>query len=342
MNIMLNTGKGGMEEVFLHYNTALSDFCEVISVISSECKHKEKAKETSAVVIELNTKFSFISAMLHLRSIAKKYDINIVFAHGAKAAGLAKFSLLGLPIRRVGIRHTFFSSKLSAFKWRLQNDISIAVNKKLLLDIGKNAHLIYNVTACNVIDTEKKQLNKHIKIGFLGRIVSGKGTQFLVKALGLLAHKNDVSYDVLIAGDGKYMKALKNITFIHGLDDKVKFIGYVNDKKDFFQNIDIFCLPSLREAFGLVLIESMAHGVPVIASNILGINEVISHENNGLLFTPGDHHDLAQKIEMLTNDSEKLQSIVSNGINDVKKMYTIDRLRVDLKTLVENALNNTI
>ena len=47
MNIMLNTGKGGMEEVFLHYNTALSDFCEVISVISSECKHKEKAKETS-------------------------------------------------------------------------------------------------------------------------------------------------------------------------------------------------------------------------------------------------------------------------------------------------------
>ncbi len=339
---MLNTGKGGMEEVFLHYNVALSDFCEVISVISSECKHKEKAKQTSAVVIELNTKFTFISAMWHLRTIAKKYNIDIIFAHGATAVELAKFGLLGLPIRRVGIRHTFFSSKLSAFKWRLQNDISIAVNKKLVSDIGKNAHLIYNAVGCDVIDTVKKQPNKHIKIGFLGRIVSNKGTQFLVKALGLLANKNDISYEVLIGGEGKYMKALKNITFIHGLDDKVKFVGYVDDKKKFFQNIDIFCLPSLREAFGLVLIESMAHGVPVIASDILGINEVISHENNGLLFTPGDHHDLAEKIEMLTNNHDRLQNIVSNGINDVKKMYTIDRLKIDLKTLVNNALSNII
>ena len=340
---MLNTGKGGIEEAFIHYNIALSDFCEVISVINKNCKNKHKVKQTSHNVIELKTRFGFLSSILHLRAIAKKHNIDIVFAHGTKAVELSKFGLLGLNVRRIGIRHTFFSSKISSLRWRLQNDISVAVNKQLVSDIGKNAHLVYNVVGCDVVDKIKsKKTKKHITIGFLGRVVSDKGTQFLVKALGLLSNKSDISYEVLIGGDGKYMKAIKNLTFIHGLNDKVKFIGYVDDKKEFFQNIDIFCLPSLKEAFGLVLIESMAHGVPVVASNILGINEVISHEVNGLLFAPGDYHDLAEKIEMLTLDNDKLTNIVSKGIKDVKSMYTTNRLKADLSTLIDKVLNNHI
>lgn len=339
---MLNSEKGGIEECFRHYNIALSGFCDVFSVVRECLPNKKFLTENSKELIKLNEKFGFLSVMLHIRSIIKKHKINLIIAHGSRAIGAVQFGSIGLNVQKISVRHSFFSSKLSAFKWRFQSDVQIAVNKKIASDIGgKKTNVIYNVVGCEIpkdinIINKLTDLDRPIRIGFLGRIVRYKGPQFLVKAFGLLTHKYKNKIELMIGGDGKYLNILKKLVFFHGLNDHVKFFGYIDDKQKFFEDIDILCVPSLKEAFGLVLVESMAHGVPVIASDIPGINEVISHDANGMLFNPGDHHKLANKIDEMISDDEKRIQMIKKGLKDVEEFYNINRLKKDLQEVIEN------
>lgn len=340
LHVMLNTGKGGMEEVFRQYNLALSDFCNIISVINEDCQRKDFLTEGSSEVIELNRRFGTLSAVLHMRQIAKKNKIDLIVVHDSPGLSVTNLALIGSGIKKISVRHTFFSSSFSKLRWKMKSDVNIVVNKRLANDIGsKNTHVVYNSVGYDLDQhISRKELGETIKIGFLGRVVHNKGAQFLVKALGLLVNKKKLNCEVLVAGDGRYLKALKHLTFLYGLNEKVKFLGYVNDKSQFFNEVDIFCLPSLRETFGLVLLESMAHGIPVVASNIPGIDEVVIDGENGMLFSPGDHHDLADKIENLINDEDTRYSIVDEALNRVKQSYTLDRLRGDLHEVISSTL----
>jgi glycosyltransferase involved in cell wall biosynthesis len=336
LHVMLNTGKGGMEEVFRQYNLALSDFCNIISVINEDCHRKDFLTEGSSEVIELNKKFGRLSAILHMRQIVKRNKIDFIIVHDSPGLSITNLAVMGYGIKKISVRHTFFSSLFSKFRWKMRSDVNIVVNKQLALEIGnKNTYVVYNSVGYNLKeDIKKRDLGNTVKIGFLGRVVHNKGAQFLVKALGLLVNKKKLNCEVLVAGDGRYLKALKHLTFLYGLNDKVNFLGYVNDKNQFFSEVDIFCLPSLRETFGLVLLESMAHGIPVIASNIPGIDEVVTDGENGILFSPGDHHDLADKIENLINDENIRRSIVDEALSRVKQSYSVDRLRDDLYNII--------
>ena len=282
MHVMLHRDSGGVGVVFDQYNRVLNDSYDIISLIHPDCQNKPSITANTQHCIEMPMHKNFLLTALHLRKLIKKHHINLVIGHGSKALNLMAVGMMGLATPKISVRHKFFSSKFSAFQWRLKADISISVNKKIAADIGKNAHTIYNAVISQPPPDIKAQplieLSRPIRIGFLGRIVHDKGVQFIIKALGLLSAKKHLSYEVLIGGDGKYVQALKNLVFLHGLDKYVKFIKYVYDKKQFFDYIDIFCLPSLNESFGLVLIESMTYGVPVIASDIDGINEVVEHE----------------------------------------------------------------
>lgn len=343
VHVMLSTYKGTVEETFRHYNLALNEFCSIISVISSKCQNKQFFTEGSDEVVELNQRFGVLSSALHLRKIISESKADLVIAHGTMPLMISSVASLGLKIRRITVRHTFFDSGFAALKWRLQSDVNIAVNKKLASYLGDNkTHLIYNAVPCDLpdgLDFEEKiwNLNRPIRIGFLGRIDRSKGAQFLVKALGLLKVKGN--FELRIGGEGSYMRALKNLIFLYGLNDDVKIFGYVENKSKFFNDIDILCMPSLKEPFSLVLIEGMAHGVPVIASNVPGMDEVIRHDENGLLFNCGDHYSLAHQIEALAFDDEKRKRLTKQGFEDVKNLYTIHRLREDLRRVIIQTLN---
>lgn len=338
LHIMLNTGKGGMEQVFRQYNLALSSFCQVISVIHEDCQSQEFVTEGSSEVVEINQKFGNLSAYLHIRKLAQEHKVHFIIVHDSPGLSITHFGLLGLNIKKISVRHTFFSSKFSMLRWKFKSDIHVTVNKRLADEIGGlNTHVVYNAIDYDLPEIpQKHNLNSVIKIGFLGRIVHNKGAQFLIKALGLLVNKKKLNCEIIIGGDGRYLKALKNLTFLYGLNDRVNFLGYVDDKKQFFNEIDIFCLPSLRESFGLVLLESMAHSIPVIASNIPGIDEVVTHGENGILFTPGDHHDLADQIENMTINDTMRCLMVKKAFIGVKQSYTLDRLRDDLYKIISN------
>jgi glycosyltransferase involved in cell wall biosynthesis len=99
----------------------------------------------------------------------------------------------------------------------------------------------------------------------------------------------------------------------------INLLGEIIDTKAFFNSIDILVVPSHREAFGLVAIEALAHGVPVICSNLGGTREVIENEVNGLYFESGNADSLCEILKRIVVDKGLLEKLTQNSIGSVDK-----------------------
>ncbi len=141
-------------------------------------------------------------------------------------------------------------------------------------------------------------------VGFLGRLTREKGVEVL---LNTLISTGSVA---VIAGTGPEENSLKKLAKENGIGNRVKFLGEVADKQKFFSQIDCLIVPSVEaESFGLVIIEAMAAGIPVVASRIGGILEIIEDKKTGLLFEPGNKTELAEKIQFLLKNPKKAKII---------------------------------
>jgi glycosyltransferase involved in cell wall biosynthesis len=130
--------------------------------------------------------------------------------------------------------------------------------------------------------------NKNVKVGYIGRFVSFKGVQSLIKAAHLLKDKNII---FLLAGDGYLKKDLKKLS---QENNKIKFVGNVLKPLNFIKNLDILVVPSIREPLGIVNIEAGLCRISVIASNTDGIPEVITNNRSGILINPTKRITLKQ------------------------------------------------
>jgi glycosyltransferase involved in cell wall biosynthesis len=140
----------------------------------------------------------------------------------------------------------------------------------------------------------------------------------------------DVSF--VIVGDPnwapKYSMQIKNLVQERSLKDYFLFTGRVplQEKLEFYSISDIFVLPSISEAFGMVIIEAMASGLPVIGSNAGGIPEIIKHGENGLLFKVGDYQSLAEKILILLNDEKMCKEMGKKSRRIAVQNFSYERM----------------
>ena len=123
--------------------------------------------------------------------------------------------------------------------------------------------------------------------------------------------------ELVIIGEGQEKETLKSLTLQLGLSDYVRFLGNVPPSyiPGELANTDVFVLTSFSEGRPNVVLEAMAAGVPVIASNIDGVNELIQDDETGLLFDPGDVECLAIQMERLINDHEMRARLGEAGRN---------------------------
>jgi len=133
----------------------------------------------------------------------------------------------------------------------------------------------------------KKRLtpNRRIQIGMAGRLVSVKGHALGISALALLRNRG-YSCELQIAGEGPIEQPLRDWGKKLALSDRIRFRGFVDDMRSFFQDIDIFLCPSIREPFGLVSIEAAAWGCPVVATRVDGLPETLEEGRTGLTVEP--------------------------------------------------------
>ena len=150
---------------------------------------------------------------------------------------------------------------------------------------------------------------------FLNRIKKYKGIKIFLDAAKLLKE-----YDFIVAGDGDYLNEMKKYARMNKLTN-VKFLGRVSDEKksELLQKSWIFVNPSFKEGWGIVNIEASQCGTPVIGSDTTGIKDSVSSGNTGLLFKPGDHRELAEKIKLLVENRKLYGKFSKNSRKWAKK-----------------------
>jgi glycosyltransferase involved in cell wall biosynthesis len=180
---------------------------------------------------------------------------------------------------------------------------------------------------------KKFKKNEIFTLGYVSRIDEGKGWDILLKAINLI--KSDLEFKLIIIGSGKQEKKLKNMIKILKLENYVKFLGSKKheDLPFYFNQMDVFIFPTvLNESLGLVGLEAMACGIPIIGSKIGGLQDYIIDGKNGYFFEPKNYKDLSQKILTFCNLNE-------SDILKLKKEARETALKYDKNLITKNLIN---
>ena len=195
-------------------------------------------------------------------------------------------------------------------KEELSNDMEgngKAVEEKML----NNIRITGGETNLEITNVRNEKQDRVRRIGFASLIVEGKGWKVLLNALSELQSRNDFPLELEMAGNGPDMNALKReVATLQNEWPNVKVNIHGNlpepELGDLYRSVDVFVFPTLfQESLGLVGVESLGSGTPVIASNIGGISDYLEDGVNGFLVPPGDAKALASAIERFFELSEE-------------------------------------
>ncbi|MDD9841096.1 MAG: glycosyltransferase, partial [Alphaproteobacteria bacterium] len=179
----------------------------------------------------------------------------------------------------------------------------------------------------------KRDFRPPLRLGSLGRFVEKKGFDILID---LLACKGQESTLLTIYGEGEARAALEKRAVQKGVAERVSLPGWTENKAQFFDEIDILCVPSREEPFGLVLLESMAAGVPIITTPTAGSEMIIRDGENGLLVPCDNAPAFGEAIEKL-RDKPLREKIITQARADFEAHYTFaafsSRLRASLESI---------
>lgn len=151
------------------------------------------------------------------------------------------------------------------------------------------------------IEKEKSWQDGPFTIGSVGRLAKTKGFQYLIQAIHCLVEEG-VNIKLMIAGDGPDREYFKRLIDNGVGRDAMTLLGWVHPISKLYSEIDVFCLPSSSEGLPLVILEAMASGLPVIATDVMGSCEVVQNGQTGILVPPEDVESLRLAILSLYND----------------------------------------
>lgn len=350
VNILLSNQNGGVEQSFVAYTKILKDLNHQVLVIAG--KGAPYISDLPSVEIrEVDNIFGYYDfpAIFKIRKLIKNFNADLVFAHASRAVILAKKALKkSTPL--IAINHS------KNVKRSIGADVILSVNKEIFyktVDLGQPATRSFVMP--NFIDVDGWSLsenfdqdsfnlkNKIITIGAVSRLSPEKGLSYLIKALKILSDQN-YSVKLKIAGSGALLPELKQLCCHLGLEKKVEFVGWVNDKPAFYKTIDIFCLPSLEETFGMVLLEAMAAFKPIIATNCDGPAMVLKNNVSAILVDKSKPELLpdliAQSIIKLLNNPDMIFDLTTNAKKDLLRFYSYPVVKEKIQEVVAIATNN--
>jgi glycosyltransferase involved in cell wall biosynthesis len=162
-------------------------------------------------------------------------------------------------------------------------------------------------------------------IGTAGRLVPLKGTLYLLRAFAMLrAELPDLVLE--IAGSGPEQSMLEREVQLLGVGGKVRFLGWVEELAPVLARWDVFVLPSLEEGAPGAALEAMAAGLPVVASAVGGIPELVEDGRTGLLVPPRDSLALADRLRVLLLDPEQQHAMGAAGRARVREHFSAERM----------------
>jgi len=184
------------------------------------------------------------------------------------------------------------------------------------MDIGK--------FTAKQVDASRRE-DQPLRIVTVARLLERKGIQHLLEAI---ADPVPLNVSLKIIGTGSYEESLKRRTAELGLEDRVTFAGFINGNSlpEHYREADLFVLPSQTESFGLVFAEAMASGLPVIATKVGGIPELIRSGTEGILVNPASAGEIREALKYFDDNRDALVEMGSAGRRRIEEKYTWTRI----------------
>lgn len=307
---MQNTSTGGLmwQSKFAEYAAAVYDKTTIIDVTEKSSFMKNNRVLSiiyyTLLLLRKSNWHAFVDHNLNIRlSLPLLISRFVKGAHYSLICHHVVYRLRTGPVRRL---FEYVSEKLIL---KMASLIIVASHKTAhdvrQFEIDESRIRVINPT----LTYRSSQLpNRRVqnRLLFIGNLEPRKGAEVAIRALSLI---RDLNFSLDIVGghlrQEQHFLFLKTIVEGLGLHDRVTFHGKVDGESlvYFYRRSDIFVFPSLHEGYGTVLLEAMSFGLPIVASDIAPINEVITDSVNGYLFPAGDAHAMADRLRALLVDS---------------------------------------
>lgn len=353
---------GGVEKFIasiLKYTNSSHNIKHSLIIFDADTAHENRIYEIKSLGVDVykisDAKSKNFFTLFKLIKILKDNRIDVVHCHDRGSVKWMSLCKIFLP--ELKLVHTCHDTNIistmgtiSIFFLKTLVDVNVAISKGILSEFNdfkvQNVKHIYNCIDVKKFDGQPNNIDadseflKIVNVAWLW--LPKKGQDVLIKALAVCKERS-VKFKCDIFGgilNQESYDILSKLRQENNLEESVSFCGVNENIPDILKNYNLFIFPSRVEGLPLSLLEGLAAGLPVIASNISGSNEMIKDGHNGLLFESENHNDLADKIEYMYNNRNKIREFAQTGFNFVQdfdisvmceKYFNVYRIMVEKK-----------
>jgi glycosyltransferase involved in cell wall biosynthesis len=290
--------------------------------------------------------------------LIRKHKADIMHTHGYKSdiIGYLAAKLTGIPVISTPHGSELSNNSKANLYHKLDDKFLKWVNMVVPVSEGlKDEYLVKKLkpekiqvikNSVDILEVEETKPDRsllsmknegNIKIvGYVGQLIERKGLPNLIKAMVTVVKTHSVK--LIFVGEGPMRDKLVNMAAEYGLSGSVEFLGFRPDRIALMKCFDVFVLPSYIEGIPRVIMEAMAARVPVIASDIPGIREIVHHDKTGCLVSVDSPNLLANCILQVMNDTQKAERLSNSAFEHVRRNHSAERMAQEYTELYRNIL----
>jgi glycosyltransferase involved in cell wall biosynthesis len=360
LHIVSGDGWGGLETMVLDllcseiYRTRI----DVAVIVLNEGRFASKARSSGLdVVVVSESAMSFSSLSKELKRVTGALRPDVIHTHRYKEILLGALLAGASAAQHVVTIHgyepptgcllrarTFLSNSLCIGAALVQGARFVVVADHLrkrfmiprsrCLSIRNGIRIPQQVSSRSPIDPADHP--KEVVIGWVGRLVPVKGVSTLLKAVAEMS-KSQPTPRVLLVGEGPERESLEKLAAALGLSERVRFVGFVEDIWPYYEQMDLFVLPSLHEGVPIALLEALGAGLPVVASAVGGIPHVIGTSEAAVLIDSQSPSTWAEALTGLLSDRAKMTAIGERARKHIEANFSIEGMTEQYLALYQSA-----
>lgn len=317
--------------------TTVVTFVRGASASSAPNAFVSAARDAGVEVEIIPERFRFDPRVFkELRSVVERVAPDVLQTHSVKSHLLLRLSGLGRRYPWVAFHHGYTTPDAKMRLYNQLDRLSLPSAARVVTVCGPFAErlaragvrrerisVLHNSVAPAVATGEDAARALGVKLGVdegervilsVGRLSQEKGHADLVAALGHLGRlAPDLSFKLVLVGDGPERARLEEDARARGLSERIIFAGHHADVRPFYALADVLVLPSYSEGSPNVLLEAMAAGLPVVATAVGGVPEIVAHEESALLVAPRDEQALAAAVARILSDAPLARALAAKA-----------------------------
>jgi glycosyltransferase involved in cell wall biosynthesis len=341
---------GGVEQFIYLYAQHLqtSKHADVLVILFHDGQLNERLEDAGIETHVVRCRFKYDPrAVRDVNRILASRRVDVVHTHGYRANVICALApaLLGIPVVKTehGILEVSCRTPLKSLRMHLNSIadqlVTLAFASRIIYvssDLASRLRTIHRLKKTTIIHNAIAPIplspttpsepfeRRHFNIGIVGRVSKVKGHLFLIKAVQRLSDLVDLRVHVI--GNGPLERELREYCIANGIESRVRFWGFREDIHELMRHLDILVMPSLHEGLPYTALEAMYLRIPIIASAVGGLREVLRNDETAILVPPGDCEKLAGAIRRLHDDPSRRQTISERALAHVTSELMIDRM----------------